>query len=127
MTDKQIVRRAILIADKAHYWRICECDGLYNIQATDGIGDRAAGFLAQVAGTAIDGAMNLIREDGTAIPVIGKFHRSTLIEKEARRRLHKAAPELLAACQMVVDRWAEGDLAEAANACQAAIDKVQFD
>lgn len=36
-------------------------------------------------------------------------------------RLREAAPELPAACRMVVDRWEEGDLAEAARACAAAI------
>jgi hypothetical protein len=37
-----------------------------------------------------------------------------------------AAPtaSLLEACQMVVDRWEEGDLAEAARACDAAIDEM---
>jgi hypothetical protein len=32
-----------------------------------------------------------------------------------------AAPTLLAACRMVIDRWESGDLAEAARACSEAI------
>ena len=39
-------------------------------------------------------------------------------EPERQRR---AAPKLLAACRMIVDRWEHGDLAEAARACSAAI------
>lgn len=35
--------------------------------------------------------------------------------------LVKAAPKLLAACQMVVERWERGDLAAAARACTDAI------
>jgi hypothetical protein len=42
-------------------------------------------------------------------------------EADARLRLMHAAPKLLAACQMVVDRWERGDLAEAARACGEAI------
>jgi hypothetical protein len=38
-----------------------------------------------------------------------------------RLRLMHAAPALLAACRMVIDRWERGDLAEAARACQAAV------
>ncbi len=41
-------------------------------------------------------------------------------QQEANGRLIVAAPELLAACRMVVARWEHGDLAEAARACQAA-------
>jgi hypothetical protein len=40
-------------------------------------------------------------------------------------RLGLAAPALLAACQMVVDRWEKGDLAEAVRACAAAIAEVE--
>jgi hypothetical protein len=36
--------------------------------------------------------------------------------------LRDAAGSLLDACRMVVDRWEHGDLAEAARACQSAID-----
>jgi len=36
-------------------------------------------------------------------------------------RVIVAAPQLLAACRMVIDRWEQGDLAEAARACQAAV------
>ena len=39
----------------------------------------------------------------------------------AALRLMVAAPKLLAACRMVVDRWERGDLAEAARACGAAV------
>jgi uncharacterized protein YbjT (DUF2867 family) len=39
-------------------------------------------------------------------------------------RLRKAAPALLTACRMVVDRWERGDLAEAARACSAAVAQV---
>jgi hypothetical protein len=46
------------------------------------------------------------------------------LEPEADRSnacLIAAAPRLLAACRMIVDRWERGDLAEAARACSAAI------
>jgi len=39
----------------------------------------------------------------------------------AAMRLIVAAPKLLAACRMIVDRWERGDLAEAARACSDAI------
>jgi hypothetical protein len=39
----------------------------------------------------------------------------------AAMRVIRAAPALLAACRMVVDRWERGDLAEAARACSAAV------
>lgn len=42
-------------------------------------------------------------------------------QQEANGRLIAAAPELLAACRMVIDRWEHGDLAEAARACSAAV------
>lgn len=42
-------------------------------------------------------------------------------QQEANGRLIAAAPELLAACRLVVERWESGDLAEAARECQAAI------
>lgn len=42
-------------------------------------------------------------------------------QQEANGRLIVAAPDLLAACRMVIDRWEQGDLAEAARACQAAV------
>jgi hypothetical protein len=41
--------------------------------------------------------------------------------QEANARLASAAPELLEACRLVVARWEQGDLAEAARSCQAAI------
>jgi hypothetical protein len=41
--------------------------------------------------------------------------------EQANARLIVAAPRLLAACRMVVERWEIGDLAEAARMCQAAI------
>lgn len=42
----------------------------------------------------------------------------------ANGRLIAAAPELLAACRKVIDRWEKGDLAEAARACQAAVESA---
>jgi enoyl-CoA hydratase/carnithine racemase len=42
-------------------------------------------------------------------------------QERANARLIAAAPSLLAACQMVVDRWERGDLAEAARACRDAL------
>lgn len=42
----------------------------------------------------------------------------------ANGMLIAAAPELLGACLMVVDRWERGDLAEAARACQAAVERA---
>ena len=43
-------------------------------------------------------------------------------QQEANGRLIVAAPDLLAACRKVVARWERGDLAEAARACQAAVE-----
>ena len=42
-------------------------------------------------------------------------------EAEANICLMTAAPKLLAACCMVVERWERGDLAEAARTCGSAI------
>lgn len=42
-------------------------------------------------------------------------------EQAANGRLLAAAPDLLSACRLVVDRWEHGDLAEAARACDAAV------
>jgi hypothetical protein len=42
-------------------------------------------------------------------------------QQMANGRLIVAAPALLSACRMVIDRWEHGDLAEAARACHAAI------
>jgi len=42
-------------------------------------------------------------------------------QREANGRLIVAGPALLAACRMVIDRWEQGDLAEAARACQDAV------
>jgi hypothetical protein len=39
-------------------------------------------------------------------------------------RLRASAIILLDACRMVVERWDQGDLAEAARACQAAIEEA---
>lgn len=44
-----------------------------------------------------------------------------LLWQDKQARLREAAPRLLAACRMVVDRWEKGDLAEAARACAEAI------
>lgn len=46
-------------------------------------------------------------------------------QQDANRHLIAAAPALLAACRMVVDRWEHGDLAEAARACHAAIAEAE--
>jgi hypothetical protein len=46
---------------------------------------------------------------------------TTSYEASPRLRLMHAAPALLAACRMVIDRWERGDLAEAARACADAI------
>ena len=43
-----------------------------------------------------------------------QFEHSVTIDFEAER-LRKAAPALLAACRLVVERWERGDLAEAAG------------
>jgi hypothetical protein len=48
-------------------------------------------------------------------------HGHDNLEAEANACLIAAAPKLLAACRMIVDRWERGDLAEAARACSAAI------
>ena len=42
-------------------------------------------------------------------------------QQKANGQLIVAAPALLAACRMVIDRWEHGDLAEAARACHAAV------
>jgi hypothetical protein len=62
---------------------------------------------------------------GALVDVVGddQYEQSVMIDFEDDR-LRKAAPELLAACQMVVDRWERGDLAEAARACSAAIASI---
>ena len=52
------------------------------------------------------------------------YAQSRLIDFEDER-LRKAAPALLAACRMVVERWERGDLAEAARACAAAIAEAE--
>jgi hypothetical protein len=49
-----------------------------------------------------------------------EYEQSRWIDFESER-LRMAAPALLTACRMVVDRWERGDLAEAARACSAAI------
>ncbi len=46
-------------------------------------------------------------------------------ESEANARLIAAAPELLAAGELVVERWCKGDLAEAVNLLNAAIEKAR--
>jgi hypothetical protein len=42
-------------------------------------------------------------------------------QQKANGQLLVAAPNLLAACRMVVTRWENGDLAEAARECHAAV------
>ena len=44
-----------------------------------------------------------------------------LLHRDAPARLRSATAALLAACRMVVDRWEQGDLAEAARACRDAV------
>ena len=55
-----------------------------------------------------------------------EYGQSRTIDFEPERQ-RKAAPKLLAACRMVVDRWEGGDLAEAARACSAAIAEAKAD
>jgi hypothetical protein len=43
---------------------------------------------------------------------------------DAPALLLDAAGTLLDACRMVIERWERGDLAEAARACQSAIDRA---
>ena len=45
--------------------------------------------------------------------------------QEANARLATAAPAMLSACRMVVARWEQGDLAEAARACGDAIAQAE--
>jgi hypothetical protein len=45
-------------------------------------------------------------------------------EQRANARVIKSAPELLEACQAVVDNWERGDLAAAARMCSQAIAKA---
>ena len=68
---------------------------------------KAAGIEAQAAGAMVQIAER-IRES----------HRA-LSERQ------EIAAGLLAACRMVVERWEHGDLAEAARACQDAIDAYE--
>jgi hypothetical protein len=54
----------------------------------------------------------------------GRHGRSQdILFEEGRLRL--AAPQLLAACRMVVERWEHGDLAAAARACSAAVAEAE--
>jgi len=52
------------------------------------------------------------------------YENSVTIDFE-EQRLRNAAPRLLDACRMVVERWETGDLAEAARMCQKAIDEAE--
>jgi hypothetical protein len=60
------------------------------------------------------------------VDVVGDedYAQSRMIDFE-EERLRKAAPALLTACRMVVNRWERGDLAEAARACSAAIAEAE--
>ncbi len=60
----------------------------------------------------------LVRSREFWLPGAGEPEPPTL----AAMRLIQAAPVLIAACRMVVARWARGDLAEAARACQSAVE-----
>lgn len=53
-----------------------------------------------------------------------EFRTSTVLPPAPEARVREAAPELLAACRMVVERWERGDLAAAARACAAAVEKA---
>ena len=53
-----------------------------------------------------------------------QHEQSRFIDYEPER-LRLAAPKLLEACRMVIDRWENGDLAEAARACAAAVAEAE--
>jgi hypothetical protein len=53
--------------------------------------------------------------------ITGQPFTGSYKETAARLRAMHAAPRLLDACRMVVERWETGDLAEAARMCQAAV------
>jgi hypothetical protein len=53
-----------------------------------------------------------------------QHEQSRFIDFEPER-LWLAAPKLLRACRMVIDRWEYGDLAEAARACAVAVAEAQ--
>lgn len=61
--------------------------------------------------------------DGEVEPTIAflDLENTSPVRAKADGHLIVAAPTLLAACRMVVERWERGDLAEAARACQAAV------
>ena len=71
-----------------------------------------------------------IMADGSESPV-AEVHRwrdedgNDSDEAKANLALMTASPSLLEACRMVVERWEHGDLAEAARACQDAIDAYE--
>jgi len=65
------------------------------------------------------------RVRGPASPVCRIFGGQSSGDAEvANARLIAAAPDLLAACQSVIDSWERGDLAAAARQCAAAIAKA---
>ncbi len=53
-------------------------------------------------------------------PSDDEYECSERVDFDAER-LRQAAPALLAACRLVVERWERGDLAEAARACADAV------
>lgn len=55
----------------------------------------------------------------------GEDRRASPKREEADGRLIAVATRSLAACRMVVERWEHGDLAEAARACQDAVDPYE--
>jgi hypothetical protein len=65
----------------------------------------------------------IYRADGDVEPTIAwvELENTAADQSKADGHLLAAAPRLLAACRMVVERWERGDLAEAARACSAAI------
>ena len=86
---------------QAQFWTIY---GHIDGQGVEAIGD----FASRKAAEAV--YLRIVGE-----PFTGSY------EAGARLRLMHAAPALLAACELVVDRWERGDLAEAVRLCAVAI------
>ena len=86
---------------EAHVWTLY---GHINGEGVEAIGDFSTREKAEQIYTRI-----------TGLPFTGSY------QADARLRLMHAGPKLLDACQMVAERWEEGDLAEAARACTMAI------
>lgn len=84
-------------------------DALHHFRHLDD--DRASEAMRHIAGS--------IRVSG------GEDRRASPKREEADGRLIAVATRSLAACRMVVERWEHGDLAEAARACQDAVDAYE--